>query len=171
MRLTCRLPEMTDRQILQEYMEEHYAAGESKVSASMRLPVTPFEEWTALMKRNAEIPDETWGRSYTLLCLDGDRLVGLLSVRWELSETLRWQVGDVGYGVRPSERRKGYATEMLEHALTVCREKGKKEVVIGCYKDNRASARVIEKNGGRLAHESEAYQKGKVSQYYIIDCA
>lgn len=169
MKLTYRLPELSDEQMLRDYLDEHYAAGEKSVSASMRLPVTPFAEWTALMKNNAEEGNETWGRSCTLLCFENERLVGLLSVRWELTEELRWQIGDIGYGVRPSERGKGYATEMLKHALEICRDKGLMKAVIGCYKDNGASARVIHKNNGVLIREADDYVQGRISQYYTID--
>lgn len=168
MKLTYRLPELGDERLLREYLEEHYTAGEKSVSASMRLPVTPFEEWVEQMKKNAEEGNEAWGKSHALLCFDEERLVGLLSVRWELTEALSWTIGDIGYGVRPSERGKGYATEMLKHGLNICREKGLKNAVIGCYKDNVASARVILKNSGVLVREADDYEKGRMSQYYTI---
>ena len=38
-----------------------------------------------------------------------------------------------------------YAAEMLDHALTVCREKGMKKVILGCDKNNTASASTIKK--------------------------
>lgn len=77
-------------------------------------------------------------------------LSGLLSIRYELPEELSKIYGDIGYGVRPSKRNKGYATKMLAYALSVCREKGMHEVLAGCYKDNLASVATIKKNGGVL---------------------
>lgn len=59
--------------------------------------------------------------------------------------------GDIGYGVRPSARKKGYATMMLRYALSVCKEKGMKKVLLGCYKDNITSVCTIKKNGGMLS--------------------
>jgi hypothetical protein len=82
----------------------------------------------------------------------------------ELSE----KIGDIGYGVRPSERNKGYATAMLRYALSVCKEKGMGKVVLGCYKDNLASAATIRKNGGVLTAENNNYKENKTSQYYSI---
>ena len=82
----------------------------------------------------------------------------------ELSE----KNGDIGYGVRPSERNKGYATAMLRYALSVCKEKGMKKAVLGCYKDNPASAATIRKNGGILTVENSNYNENKTSQYYSI---
>ena len=86
-----------------------------------------------------------------------------------MPESLSWKLGDIGYGVRPSERQKGYATEMLGYGLSVCREKGRTRVILGCYKDNLASAATIRKNGGVLAVENDNYEEGRISQYYQID--
>lgn len=95
-------------------------------------------------------------------------LSGLLSIRYELPEELSKIYGDIGYGVRPSKRNKGYATKMPAYALSVCREKGMHEVLVGCYKDNLASVATIKKNGGVLAEENENYGEGRTSQYYSI---
>ena len=61
-----------------------------------------------------------------------------------------------------------YAAEMLDHALTVCREKGMKKVILGCDKNNTASASTIKKCGGILFAENENHDQGTVSQYYVI---
>jgi len=57
---------------------------------------------------------------------------------------------------------------MLKYALSVCREKGKNRVILGCYKDNLASAATIRKNGGVLIEENDNYEEGKISQYYLV---
>jgi predicted acetyltransferase len=85
-----------------------------------------------------------------------------------LSPALAASYGHIGYGVRPGERRKGYATAMLRHALEVCRTKGLSEVILGCYKDNIASVRTILKCGGVLTAENNNYSEGRISQYYTI---
>jgi len=95
------------------------------------------------------------------LCIDEGKLVGLLNIRYEAPEHLAEKYGHIGYGVRPAERRKGYAT-----AISICKAKGLSEVILGCYKDNLASAATIKKNGGILISETE--NEGRISQYYII---
>lgn len=167
--MAYRLPELTDKCMLQEYVQEHYDNNESGISASMGLPVSEYNEWVEKIHRNASVGDTEWGRSLLYLCFEHDKLVGLLSIRYELPEDLSNIYGDIGYGVRPSEREKGYATMMLHHALSVCKEKGLKKVVLGCYKDNVASAATIKKNGGVLVCENENYNEGRISQYYSID--
>lgn len=167
--LTYRLPCLGDEAILRDYVREHHEFGEPTVSASVGLQASDFAHWVEKIRQNAEVGNENWGKSLLYLCFAGDRLVGLLSIRYSLPQALSETLGDIGYGVRPGERNKGYATAMLAHALSVCKAKGKTRLILGCYKDNIASARTILKNGGVLLWESDAYCEGRVSQYYSID--
>lgn len=73
-------------------------------------------------------------------------IVGMLQVRHRLNARLAACGGHIGYCVRPSERRKGYATAMLAAALPYCRALGIDPVVI--FTANEASARVVRANGG-----------------------
>lgn len=84
------------------------------------------------------------------------KIVGMVNIRHRLSEFLIERgYGHIGYGIRPCERKKGYATEQLRLALKKCAELGIKQVHVGCDEDNIGSKRTIEKNGGRL------YKKGE----------
>ena len=164
-----RSPVIEDHQILKEYVAEHYANGERSISASLGLTGMDYVAWVDKVNRSSREADKVWGRYYLYLAFDENgRLIGLLNIRFSLSDALREEYGDVGYGVRPSERCRGYATEMLRYALSVCREKGMSKVVLGCYKDNPASAATIRKNGGVLFAENEKYKAGRISQYYSI---
>lgn len=167
--MLCRLPEIQDEKALMEYVQEHHDNGEMGISASMGLAYTPYSEWLANIHANADKGNKEWGRSLCLVCYEGEKLVGMLSIRYELPQELTAKLGDIGYGVRPSERNKGYATAMLRYALKVCREQGMKKVVLGCYKDNLASAATITKCNGVLIEENENFEPGKVSQYYMIE--
>ena len=153
---------------MQAYVQEHYDKGESSISASMGLSSSDYAVWVEKIRSNAVCGDELWGKSLLYLCFDDDRLAGLLSIRYELPKMLSEKYGDIGYVVRPSERNKGYAAAMLKYALSVCREKGLKKVILGCFKDNLASAAVIRKNGGILLAENENYKEGRISQYFEI---
>ena len=163
-----RLPEIRDEELLREYMQEHYDNGETDVNSSMDFATSEYSDWFKRLWNNASVGDAEWGKSLTYLCFDGERLVGLLSIRYDLPKSLSEKYGDIGYGVRPSERKKGYAIAMLGYALSVCKEKGMRQVVLGCYKDNVASAATIRKHGGVLFTENDNYTKGKISQYYTI---
>lgn len=161
-----RLPEINDKVILHEYIKEHYDNGETSINASLELETSEYGEWVKKIWRNALTGDELWGKSLLYLCINGGKLVGLLNIRYGLPKYLAEKYGHIGYGVRPSERKKGYATTMLRYALSVCKEKGMTHVILGCYKGNLASVATIKKNGGILAAETE--NGGRISQYYTI---
>jgi len=161
-----RLPDVNDKDMLHEYIQEHYDNGETSISASLELATSEYGEWVEKIRRNALVGDEIWGKSLLYLCIDEDKLIGLLNIRYGLPKYLAEKYGHIGYGVRPSERKKGYATTMLRYALSVCKEKGMNQVFLGCYKDNLASVATIKKNGGILFAETK--NEDKVSQYYIV---
>ena len=109
-----------------------------------------------------------WVPSTTRWLVDGSgRVLGAVNIRHALNEYLREKGGHIGYGVRPSERRKGYASEMLRQALEIVRGLGIDKVLITCDKDNLGSAGTILKNGGVL--DSEGVDHGKVFQRYWIE--
>lgn len=166
--LLYRLPLYKDQAALLAYVQEHYDNHETGISASLGLTSMAYSEWVKKIHKNAVVGDEVWGKTLLYLCFDQQKLIGLLSIRYELPEEVTRKYGDIGYGVRPSERNKGYATQMLQYALKVCQEKGKDHVILGCYQDNIASARTILKNGGVLTAENENDQDGRISQYYLI---
>lgn len=164
--MNYRLPKLEDYEILKEYVIEHYSNHEKSISASLGMTNMKYEEWVEKVNRNSEKADDEWGRYYLYLVFDEDKLVGLLNIRFDLSDNLKELYGDIGYGVRPSERRKGYATKMLKYALQVCKEKKMKEAILGCYENNYGSNKAIIKNGGILYKTS--YDEKKLSNDWTI---
>ena len=87
---------------------------------------------------------------YTMLWYtDRADFVGMLRIRHQLTEELRTTGGHIGYRVRPSMRRAGHATRMLELALPFAHALGIDPLLVTCDESNVASRKVIEKNGGR----------------------
>ena len=97
------------------------------------------------------------------------RILGVCDLRHKLTEALRDYGGHVGYSVRPSERGKGYGTEILRLALEKAQALGIDRVLVTCGKGNIASQRVILKNGGVLDSESHSELAGQIMQRYWID--
>jgi len=101
------------------------------------------------------------------LVRDDRKVLGAINIRHTLNDYLARVGGHIGYGIRPSQRRKGYATEMLRLALPEAKKLGIKRALISCEKNNVGSAKTIIKNGG--VFESEVIDKGDVVQRYWVD--
>lgn len=78
------------------------------------------------------------------------RLVGMIHIRHRLNDYLLDFGGHIGYSIRKSKRRQGYATEMLALALIECIKLNIKKVLITCDKNNIGSAKTIINAEGRL---------------------
>lgn len=112
---------------------------------------------------NGRVPDSTY------FCLDEERniMVGAVNIRHYLNDYMLKYGGHIGDGIRPSERRKGYATKMIGLALDECKKLGINRVLMVCDKDNIGSAKSIINNGGILENEIE--KDGVIEQRYWID--
>lgn len=93
---------------------------------------------------------------FMLVRASDNRLIGMIQVRHYFNDYLSKFGGHIGYSVRPSERQKGYAKEMLKMALPFCREIGLEKVLITCIDGNIGSEKTILANGGK--YESTVYE-------------
>ena len=155
-----------------EMMDEWTASGEKIIPyAIRRIDYHDFERYAS----NLEVDEKTAENEglvpdTTLFALDTERniFVGAVNIRHRLNDRLLLDGGHIGDGVRPSERRKGYATEMIRLALDECRRLGIERVLMVCDKDNIGSAKSIIKNGGVLENEITD-DDGNVEQRYWIE--
>lgn len=97
---------------------------------------------------------------------DTERVIGAIHLRHELNDRLRANGGHIGYGIRPSERRKGFASLMLRMLIDDIKSYSLKKVMITCDDINIASAKTIEKNGGIL--EDKVEFEGELTRRYWI---
>ena len=111
-----------------------------------------FARWCEYVDYQEVLPLETLPpdgvrNSVRYLAEDGE-LLTRVSIRHDLTDYLLQNGGHIGYIVRPSQRRQGYATQTLAQALEVAAELGIEQALVTCEDDNVASARTIESNGG-----------------------
>lgn len=117
-----------------------------------------YEKWLAWVEEDRDTVQDLY------FLMRGNHILGAISIRYKCAEV----DGHSGYGIRPSERRKGYAVKMLSLALPIMKEYGINPVVISCAKDNVGSAKTIRKNGGRFIREA-IDDDGEVVQIYHIE--
>lgn len=121
-----------------------------------------LEKLDIVKPTDGKVPDSTF------FALDKERgiFVGAVNIRHKLNQALLLNGGHIGDGIRPSERRKGFGTEMIRLALEECRKLGIDKVLMVCDKENVASRKTILANGGVLENEIEV--DGEIEQRFWI---
>ena len=154
-----------------DFVDEFHAAGDPHVAGEWNEVHGDFSAFVRRLRNHAigvDLP-EGWVPASTYWLVREGRVVGACGLRHSLTESLRDFGGHVCYGVRPSERRKGYATFMLRAMIAKARAMGTERVLVTCGAGNVASAGVIDKCGGLLDSESYSPAAGRVTRRYWID--
>ena len=133
------------------------ADGEGIHGSSKLYTTDTYALWLENITRNAlgeTLPNLFPADTYFAMRVCDEQIVGIINIRHTLdSDFMRNYGGHIGYTVRPNERRKGYATQMLRLALERCKERNINRVLITCDPANTASYRVIEACSGVLENE------------------
>jgi len=98
--------------------------------------------------------------------VDNDEYLGAICLRGTLNNFLLRAGGNIGYGIRPSARRRGLAKWALRAVLPEARALGLGRVLVVCEDANIASARTIESNGGVL-EDVPLTELGRTRRYWI----
>ena len=114
--------------------------------------------------KNGDIPRSTF---FVVRECD-NRVIGMINIRHRLNNFLLNEYGNIGYSVRPTERGKGYANQILCLGLNECKKIGLNKVLLVCAKNNIASERVIRHNGGIYWNKIDTKCEGKDTKRYWI---
>lgn len=145
-----------------DYIEEHYK-NDSNINGSGGLHrfLDDYEGWLEKLEKDYNmVPNEERvpARTYFLIRENDNRIIGMINIRTALNERLSKFGGHIGYGIRPSERGKGYNKINLYLGLKVCKEYGIDKVFMDADLNNPASWKTMEALGGV-----------RVNQYYNED--
>ena len=173
MRLVFPTFEYKDKAI--QFINEFYEY-DSEINGSggldRYLEESTYEEWLKKVLADIDIANVLQSRvpalTYFYIREEDDKLLGMINMRLALNEFLKREGGHIGYCIRPTERRKHYATDMLNDALRVYDTLGIKEIILTCDKSNIASAGVIKNCNGELVAEFYSDTFKEEIQKYII---
>ncbi len=161
-KLILRELTLEDKEDVLEYLKEFTEYGSAMNGIGGASSCATYEEMLEKQQKDKYVEylgyeENVVPRSTYLIIREKDnKIVGSINFRWELTRSLDENFGgNIGYGIRPTERRKGYATQALKMGLELCREKGMKSVRVGCYTNNTGSRKTIIKNGGKLINHKD----------------
>ena len=155
-----------------DYIKEHEDNNEFELHGGALLEKS--ESFASWLKQLAENSDKLtihndWVISSTFFAIrkSDEKIIGMVDIRHELNDFLRSYGGHIGIGIRPTERKKGYAIEITKKAIKYCKGIGLSKVMVACYKENIASRKVILKCGGIFEKEF-MFSDQKVVQVFWI---
>ena len=158
---------------IQAYRQEFLDCGDSMDGTDGLRRIEDPEKWVdhcRLFHNSENVPEgRVPATQFIFVREDDEKIVGMLQIRHFLNDYLEKFGGHIGYSVVPSERRKGYATQMLKTALSECKTLGIDKVLITCLDNNIGSRKTILANGG--IYESTVYEpdEGVNLEKYWID--
>jgi len=154
------------RELVREFIDR----GEPLIPFTLEFAHDDFEAFVRRLEacsRGEGLPAGFVAHS-TFWLVDAGEVVGVSNLRHALTDKLRIEGGNIGYGVRPSARRRGHATEILRRTLDEARAVGLAEVLLTCAKANTGSIATILACGGRFDSEEFIAARGEVVQRYWI---
>lgn len=170
--LELQLPTLQHKELAEEFKQEFFSYNENIINSSALFDQMDYNEWLINTLKNSKLEtvrkDWVVATTYFAIRKSDNKIVGMIDIRHNLNnEFLANYGGHIGYCVRPTERKKGYATEMLKLGLNYAKSLDIKEVMLGCYANNIPSIKTIEKCGGILA-ETKPFADGKPVNVYWI---
>ena len=168
------IPSLERKNEIIEYLDEFVKYG-SDINGSGSLDKIydgyTFEE---ALDRCLKMEDEEYaksvgrcqGRTFLLIRENDNKIVGTINVRWNLNEAMLRFGGHIGYGIRPTERRKGYNKINLYLGMLEAKKVGLEKVMLDCDVNNLGSDKTLKALGGKLERTEVDPSDGILTNVY-----
>ena len=165
--ITFKEPIDVSLQQIEDYKNE-FILNNEMIHGAANLSELSARDWVQFTERtkHKETVSPGFVTAHTFFALDNDKIVGIINCRRELNDYLFNLGGHIGYSVRKSERRKGYAKKMLNYTSRFLFSLGLDKILITCDKNNTPSKHTIESCGGIL--ENEVIDESRTTLRYWI---
>lgn len=107
-------------------------------------------------------------KTFLLIRKNDNKIIGTINIRWNLTEKMKQFGGNIGYGIRPTERRKGYNKINLYLGLIEAQKLGLDKVMLDCDVKNLGSDKTILALGGILEQTEVNPDDGILTNVYWI---
>ena len=171
-------PSMERKNDVIEYMNEHVKYNSNINGTGSFDHVLEGETYEECLDRYYKIQDNEYaksidrcpGKTYFLIRKNDNKLIGMINIRHHLSPKMLVHGGHIGYGVRPSERRKGYNKINLYLGLIKALEEfNLDKVMLDCDVKNLGSDKTIQALGGVLERTDIDDYDGALTNVYWIN--
>ena len=152
------------------YIKEWEDSGEKIVPMASARAEISFDDFLKRMReRETDKVREKGLVPATLYFLvdEKNKICGALDIRHELNEYLEKFGGHIGYGIAPSERKKGYGKIQLKLGLEKAKKIVLKKVLITCDDNNIGSAKTIEACGGIYNDTLADAEANRIKRYFV----
>lgn len=176
-KLFLEIPTINRKQEALDYLEEnveYHSNLNGTGSMDNCLDGMTYEEWLLELERRKDIEylnriNRCQSKTFFVVRESDNKIVGMINVRYHISEDkLKTWASHIGYGIRPTERRKGYAKIALYLGLLEEQKLGEDRILLLCDVDNIGSNKTILSLGGELEKTKlDAYDDTMTNYYWI----
>ncbi len=166
-------PDYTMLEDILAFRKEFLDVGDNMNGSSNLQDYSDPEQWLKSLEFSEGNTYDSQGNPPSFQCVyvngNSNSIVGMIQYRNNCNRKVIKYYGNIGYCIRPSERRKGYAKRMLSDMISKCSGVGVKKLSLVCRVENEGSRRVIVSNGGILQSIGNADSEGVIIETYKID--
>lgn len=176
-KLYLEIPTIKRKNEVYEYIQEHLnnnssIHGSGSLHRYVNKDKNNYEEWLEKLDKDyvrTVTEDKVPARTFFLIRENDNKIIGMINIRLKLNKQLEKFGGHIGYGIRPTERKKGYNKINLYLGLKVCKEFNINKVFLDADLKNKASWKTMEALGGIRVREyyDDIYANCTVVDYNI----